>query len=264
MSAKANNEVLAPEGEPLSTDYEVRVNGQPVPVYQARVAEVADGPPWTLPAGCFGGRYGFASFDISGPVAVEVRAPGRDLSRTVVRPSSSGIEACHAQGALEFNLERPCRLSVEPDGRDVPLFLFANPPEEQVPGPADDGVLFFGPGIHEAGTIEVGDNQTVYLAAGAVVRGRLVIRGENIAVRGRGILCGHGWNWPDGPKRLVDISRSRNVRIEGIIIRGSPCWTIVPADSEDAAFENVTLFGEPAHAGHPLVEIGTFASGVRF
>jgi hypothetical protein len=187
IQAKANDNIPAPEGEPLCTEYEVRVNGLPVPVFHARVAEPDDGTPWNLPAGCFGGRYGFVSFDLSGPVEVEIRAPGRDLSRTVVRPSSSGIEAHHAQGVLAFALERPCRLSVEPDGRDIPLFLFANPPEEQVSGPADDGVLFFGPGIHEAGTVEVGDNQTVYLAAGAVVRGRLVIRGENIAVRGRDI-----------------------------------------------------------------------------
>jgi hypothetical protein len=235
----------APAGEPVSSDYEVRANGQPVPVYQAHVAAVTDGPAWTLPAGSFGGRYSFASFDASGPVEVEVRALGRDLSRTVIRPSSCGMCARHEDGVLKLSLERPVRLSIEPDGRNVPLFLFVNQPEEQVPcpGPTDPGILHFGPGFHEAGTIEVGSGRTVYLAAGAVVRGRLVIRGENVTVRGRGILCGHGWNWPDGPKRLVDISHSRNVRIEGIIIRGAPCWTIVPADSEDVTVTNVKICG---------------------
>jgi hypothetical protein len=65
MTSKTETITPAPGGESLSTDYEVRINGQPLPVYLARVAEPDDGIPWSLPAGCFGGCYGFCPITTS-------------------------------------------------------------------------------------------------------------------------------------------------------------------------------------------------------
>ena len=50
------------------------------------------------------------------------------------------------------------------------MHLFANPPEAQAPKPGDPNVVFFGPGIHEVSHLVVTDNQTVYIAGGAIVR----------------------------------------------------------------------------------------------
>jgi hypothetical protein len=233
----------APAGEPLSEAYEVCVNGRSVPVYTARAAEVRGGPDWTLPTGCFGGGYAFASFDVSGRVEVAIRSRSRPLDRAIIRPPSRVVASRFEDGVLIFELDGPRQLSIEPSGRTEPLLLFADPAEESPPSPEDPDTLYFGPGRHDAGTIEVGSGRTVYLAGGAVVRGRLVIRGEEITVRGRGILCGGGWDWGGGLQRLVDVTDSRRVRIEGIVIRGAPCWTIAVEHSEDVTVDHVKICG---------------------
>jgi len=56
--------------------------------------------------------------------------------------------------------------------------LFANPPECDVPQPDAPNLLYFGPGIHEVSHVVVSNNQTVYVAGGAVVRGRLLVAGD--------------------------------------------------------------------------------------
>lgn len=48
--------------------------------------------------------------------------------------------------------------------------MFVNGPEQNIPDPNDPNVIFYGPGIHEITHVEVGDNKTVYVAGGAVVR----------------------------------------------------------------------------------------------
>ena len=75
-------------------------------------------------------------------------------------------------------------------GDTHPLFIFADPPEKDVPAKGP-GVHFFGPGVHDIGPhYAVQGGETVYLAPGAVVRGTLTARGANVRVCGRGILSG--------------------------------------------------------------------------
>ncbi|MCX6892639.1 MAG: endo-polygalacturonase, partial [Verrucomicrobia bacterium] len=61
------------------------------------------------------------------------------------------------------------------------------------------GVKYFGPGWHQAGKVEVGSNETVYLAGGAAVKGAIVAQGSNIRILGRGILDGSDYEWRKGP-----------------------------------------------------------------
>jgi hypothetical protein len=229
----------APQAEGLSEDYQVKVNGLAVDVYLARVNEF---PHHKLD---FGGDYSFIQFDISGAVQVEIHAPNRSLDGTVIRPAS-GVE--HTQlddQTLQLTLHAPTCLSVEPQGKRRPLLLFANPVEAYVPDPGDPSVRYFGPGLHrpEDGVIELTSNQTLYLAGGAVVEGAVVAKGaENVAIRGRGILCGNAWSWRQGPaSRMVKLTGCRNVTVEGIIIRGSWQWTLVPENCENVEIVNVKI-----------------------
>jgi hypothetical protein len=264
----------APTGEPVSADYEVRANGQAVPVYVARVAEVADGPPWTLPAGSFGGRYSFASFDASGPVEVEIGAPGRDLSRTVIRPSSCGVCARHEDGVLKLSLERPVRLSIEPDGRNVPLFLFVNPPEEQAPRPGSPSILYFGPGLHEPG-------ENMPIEDVTVERVWVHAEGWRPAYDHEDDLDPQSRKWdfialhpsvnfwmkdkvPGCIRRVV----LRDIHLEGTNdARGYRLWIGGSSDRhsvQNVHLQNITAFGEPLRPEHPLVEIGPFTRNIHF
>ena len=227
----------APAGETLSTAYEVWAEGKKVDVYTARVLD----PPFAGKQWDFGGAYSFANFDMAGRVALRIRSP-RSLRNTIVRPQSPGVwTTLEDEHTLLLTLDGPRKLSIEPDGKKGPLFLFANPIEKDPPKAKDAGVIYFGPGIHKAGLIAVRDRQTLYLAGGAVVHGAVAAQGTNIRICGRGILDGSDYEWRSGPHPYTIGIYGADVELSGITVRGSPHWTIVPRGSRRVTIRNVKL-----------------------
>ncbi len=115
----------APAGETLSADYKVQPAGRQVDVYMARVLD----PPFASKRWDHGGSYSFANFDMSGRVVVRIVSK-KSLRNVVIRPLSFGIQpTLEDDYTLNLTLDRPRKLSVEPDGKQGPLLLFANPLE---------------------------------------------------------------------------------------------------------------------------------------
>ena len=86
------------------------------------------------------------------------------------------------------------------------------------------------------------DNQTLYLAGGAVLKGAIVVQGSHVVIRGRGILDSSDYEWRKGPANVtLGINGSSNVEVDGITIRGSSHWTIVPRNSRKVTIRNVKL-----------------------
>jgi len=228
----------APAGETLSTDYRVEAAEQKVDVYAARVLD----PPFAGKEYDYGGPYSFANFDTSGPVAVRITSP-RSLRNTVIRPASAGVRmTVEDEHTLILALDRPCKISVEPEGRKGPLLLFANPLETNPPKEGDPNVVYFGPGVHKPEKIVLKSGQTLYLAGGAVVKAEVLAEGSNIRILGRGILDGSDWEWRKGPLgNLIGIRNSGNIEVEGITLRGSSHWTIVPRNSRNITIRNVKI-----------------------
>lgn len=231
----------APAGCALNTDFTVRVRtpgGEwlPVPIYLVKVDAVVgtEHSPRNSSLACF---------DFAGAVEIEVTSARGRIESARVRPLSHGITPRVAGDTLAFTLTQPRNLSVEVNG-DIfrNLQLFANPPEENRPDPLDPDVIYFGPGLHEismeqpadAGlpqlvnepegkypaafhrelrrrTLRVPGGKTVYIAGGAVVRGRIACEGvENVRITGRGLV-------EQGTKGSgVRIANSRNVEVSGI------------------------------------------------
>jgi hypothetical protein len=220
----------APEGEALSSTYRVWVNGTSIPVYTAR--------------GVHGGAYAFATFDFKGAVRVAITASSTsDLRRAVVRPAAARILTETEGDALIISLDAPRKLSIEPDGINNPLLLFANRPETNPPKQGDPGVIFFGPGIHKPNRIVLRSGETLYLAGGAVVKGAVIARqADHIRIRGRGILDGTDWPWTKGPAgHLIGIENCSDVTIEDVVLRGSFAWTLVPMRCKDVTIRNVKI-----------------------
>ncbi|MFC1794169.1 glycosyl hydrolase family 28 protein [Planctomycetota bacterium] len=228
----------APGDEALSEDYEVQASGQHVDTYMARVLD----PPFAGKDWDYGGSYSFTNFDMSGPVVVRIVSK-RSLRNVVIRPRSSGIQPrLEDDYTLNLTLDQPRKLSIEPDGKNGPLLLFANPMETDVPKPDDPGVVYFGPGVHKPEKIILESNQTLYLAGGAVVKAEVLAQGSNIRICGRGILDGSDWEWRKGPVgNLIAIRNSSDVQVNGITLRGSSHWTIVPKNSKRVTIRNVKL-----------------------
>jgi len=237
----------SPHGVAPSSDYTIEVGGTAVPVYAAKV--VSNGSVTTesiltgKPVATAIDTASFAWFDAAYPVVVTVR-PARPFERVTVRPSSYGIEPEVRNGEMRFRLDRPRKLSIELDGEtDRPLLLFAGEPEADAPSPDDADVVYFGPGVHEAGEIRPASGQTVYLAGGAVVRGVIsVTDAENVAIRGRGVLDASGIERHEH-NHVIGLKNCRNCCMEGIVVYDSPLWTVVPWKCEGLMIRDLRLLG---------------------
>ncbi len=229
----------APAQEILSSDYHVTAGGKPVDVYTARVLD----PPFAGKEYDYGGPYSFANFDVSGRVEVRITSP-RSLRETVVRPAVAGLkQVLKDDHTLVLSLPEPVKVSVEPEGKKGPLLLFANPLEGKTPKPAAANVIYFGPGVHKPGKILLTNDQTLYLAGGAVVKGGIQAEGNNIRITGRGILDGSDWEWRKGPTACVVMIHGTNVEVSGITIRGASHWTVVPRDSQKVTVRGLKICG---------------------
>lgn len=228
----------APAGEALSTDYKVQVEGRRVDVYMARVLD----PPFAGKQWDHGGSYSFANFDMSGRIVVRIVSK-RSLRKVVIRPQSSGVKTTlEDEHTLSLSMDRPLKLSIEPEGKKGPLLLFANPMVKRAPKPGDKDVIYFAPGVHKPEKIVLKSNQTLYLAGGSVVKAEVLAEGTNIRICGRGILDGSDWQWRKGPVgNMIAIRNSTDVEVCGITLRGASHWTIVPKNCRSVTIRNVKL-----------------------
>lgn len=136
--------------------------------------------------------------------------------------------------------------------------------------------LLFPRGIYLTGTITVGSDTDIYLADGAMIKGApykdaypldagrsekkgsdngeffsfsrllLVDNAENVRIRGRGIIDGSGTTVrPQGRRaNLIRIHNSKNVTIEGVILRDPASWNTHILHSEDIIIRGVKLLND--------------------
>ena len=234
----------APAGEKLFDEYTVRVNGQPVPVYLCRVSAVPFNQVWpgyqrpldqTEPAG-------FAYWGMSGPVEVEVTTR-HPFNSVAVRPTSRAIHPVVDGRRISFRLLKPGQVTVELDGRHHALHLFADPPEGTVPREAGSNVLYFGPGVHRPGKIELKSGETVYVAGGAVVYTAIGGRGvSGVSILGRGIIDTSEFKRDEGGGS-IHLEDSSDVKVEGVILRDSDEYGLSAYGSRNLDFSRVKIVG---------------------
>ncbi|MBC8054211.1 MAG: glycoside hydrolase [Sphingobacteriaceae bacterium] len=180
-------------------------------------------------------------FDFSGKVEVYVRKNNGTLQSVRVRPLSKGIQPVVSGNVITFVLDKPSKLSVEFNGDKLHnLHLFASEIEKDRPDPKDPNVMYFGPGVHApkdspGDVYRVPSGKTVYIAGGAVVRAKFVCdRVENVRIIGRGIL--------DQPQRGVEVTHSKNVLIDGIIVVNPKHYTVYGGASQNLTIRNLKSF----------------------
>jgi polygalacturonase len=221
----------APTGIPASPDYSVEVNGQPLFVYNVKV-QINRHHPLTY--------MGFTSFDFTKPVTVKVTA-NTSMEHVVIRPKARNIKPVINGNSITFKLTNPCKITIEPNGTDYnPLAIFAGTPEKEVANQLDPDVLYFGPGAHDAGVIELKDNETVYLAGGAYVKGRFHGKNvSNVRIMGRGILD----RYTDDKNRsnFIGLENCKNVTIDGITLINGAGWSVVPRMCQDLTIHDIKL-----------------------
>jgi pectate lyase len=212
----------APEAAEPANDFQVEVDGQRLFVYNTRLAALA-----------------YFSFEGSADIKVKF---GGSIENHDIRPKQLKIASTVYRDEIHFQLNEPANISVEVN-RNLkrPLFLFANPLETEVPQKDDPNVVYFESGkIHQSGTIRVKSGQTVYIEGGAIVRGSFIAdQGENIKIIGRGILDSS--RYLKGEVRPIEINRSQDVLLEGIILTESRHWSCPSFASKNVTYRNIKI-----------------------
>ncbi len=216
--------IPAPPGAHLAEEVACSVEGIPLFVHSTPV--------------CF-----FAACTAAGgsSLTVELKLPFAPASADV-RPKRYGVEASVEGATVRCTLPGPGYWSIEPEG-GPPLYLFAELPETDVPDRADPRVRWIEAGrVHDLGLIELRSGETLYLEAGAIVRGTAqAVEAENVRVCGRGILDAR--HLPKGEPRMMLFDRCQNVRLEGITLVGPPSWMVVLGACEGAVVEGIKEIG---------------------
>ena len=208
----------APEGADLMNDFTVKVretgkDWKPVDTYLVKVDEVRNIKHHVE-------RASMSYFDFSGEVEVSVTFNHGAIQSGRVRPLSYGITPTITYNTKTFKLNRPRNLSVEVNG-DIfhNLHLFANPIDENKPRKLKDrNLIYFGPGVHHlpGDTLNVPSGKTVYVAGGAVIKGRIqVVDAQDVKILGRGLVFPDRWAG-------IRIVHSKNVLVEGLITTQCP------------------------------------------
>ena len=263
----ADNDVVvypAPEGEELNAKFKVSVNGMDVPVYNARIC--TEDQQGRHRAGILAEAdlaydiTAFASFDMKkGPVSVTVSIDDPIFTAKIL-PTSFGIMPVIKGNAVSFEVAKHQHITVEVNGDHIrSLHLFVNPEETNIPDPNDPNVIYYGPGIHEITSVPViGDNITVYIAGGAVVRSVLpeeetgrrapsfILRGKNITFRGRGIF--DQGRIPRLQGRNTMQATVDGLKMEGVIFCNSSTWTVSLRDCNNVHIDNIKIFGHRANS----------------
>jgi polygalacturonase len=238
---KSKSEVVlfgGPSGIKAATDRIITVNGKQLFVYDTPVnlnRAFEQNPKLSSTP--------MAYFDFSGKVDVKIKAPGKKLKSAVVRPLSLGIKPTISGDTIEFILDKPGNFTIELNNEiDRAVHIFANPIEANSPSKDDPNVIYFGPGVHKAGSIPVKSNQTVYIAGGAVVYG--VIHAENmdnITVTGHGIIDGSIYDrWTD-TMIPIDFRHCTNSKINGVIFLNPAGWTVNTYFCDNVKIDNIKI-----------------------
>jgi len=196
-------------GVEKSKIYELAING--VPVFVGSES-------------CYGDRiFEIAQCNISKDASVTIRKSDI-IENYRIRPLSKEIHGELINGELHFKVSKPQMLYVEVD-QETPLLLFLTPFGKDIPEETDKDVVYFGPGIHEAGVIQPQSGQTIYLAPGARVKGRIYAENANdVKVLGRGVLDARGYT--NKPDKIcgIEFKNCDNIKVEGIGLRTGEWW----------------------------------------
>jgi hypothetical protein len=137
--AAARVQAAAVPAEMRSTAFTVRVDGHPVDVAHAAAS------------------YEFVSFDITGPVTVEITAADAGFwdKGVDIQPWRLGLRPVRQGPTIRFRLAGPAKLSISRPGdflnHAAMLFLFAGAPPP--PLPRDAKIHVFQPGVYR-GSLE--------------------------------------------------------------------------------------------------------------
>lgn len=207
-----------------------------------------------------GGAGDVAPFDSDGAAKLRVKYFD-DIKTAAVRPLSKNVKIEKAGAReIEFSIAGPCNLAVEINGRDRPLFVFANPPAKP-PAKRANSVVFRAGKIYDAGLgKKIASDTSVVVEGGAIVYGTFVAGNpktaeptRNISLSGNGIISGETIPRPQ-ERREITFLKTKSLEVSGITVVHPTNWTLALFACEGVKIDNVKVVSDsPRDDGIDLV-----------
>ncbi|GAA4653113.1 hypothetical protein GCM10023142_02510 [Anaerocolumna aminovalerica] len=226
------------------TDTKVKVNGYDCYVYDTNVNHNRVWYPDYMPPQS---RTPITYFDFEGMAKIEVSVPAMDLKSVKISPLSYHIipEVDLDSKTVTFTITKPDNYTVIfNDSPERALHIFANTIEKDAPTESTENIKYIGPGEWNIENIILEDNQTLYLAGGAVVHGIINANyAKNIKVEGRGILDGSSFQGWMGKTAYVPLKFDNcdGVTIKDIIVLNSNAWVCSAKSSVNGVIDGIRI-----------------------
>ncbi len=163
-------------------------------------------------------RFCEFAFD-GGPVRVDI-AVCEDVKSYAVFPSRLGLKSEFRNGVISVFLDRPCNFGIRLNDYDKTILsVFADAPEDpaKVPKKGAPGVMYVegwvDPPGEEGVTFVEDPVKEVYIAPGAVLNSRLVVKSKGAYVHGRGMML-------DPMSDIFRFDQTKNTR-RGFLVAGA-------------------------------------------
>lgn len=175
-------------------------------------------------------------FEFEGKIEVAVTSNAQKIKSARIRPLSYNIPHKIKGNTIHFFLTKPTDISVEVNG-DIfrNLQIFTNELETYRPSSKDTNVVYLNAGVHKIDSLYMQSNKSLYLAAGAVLVGKVVCnKVNNVKIYGRGILY-HG-------QRGIEITHSSNVTVADLVFINPTHYTIFGGQSTGLKIKGIRSF----------------------
>jgi len=235
----------------LLDGYTVTLNGRSAQVRRCRESALPFNRQWpgTQRVGDQTKECGFVSFSADEPVKVAVSG-NFPAEGAVLRPLASGvIPAAQGEGKLEFTLDKPGYYVLEFVASPQYLYFLYDAVSS---APAANSVQrYFGPGLHFPGKICLNSGDSIYIDPAAIVFGSIYGKGvHGVKIFGGGTLHSgmeerffEGF-YADRQGSSLKFYDSSDIRISGIIVQDSPCWTTSFFGCSDIHIDHLKILGQ--------------------
>lgn len=227
---------------------------------------------------------------MEGSVTVEITVK-QEIDHVVVRPLSLKIKPEVKGQKISFTLDSLTPVVVEVNGYHNALHLFPNPVQKEIPetttkfctsqctycSPKLDRIpkssnqqfRYFGPGVHDIGTLQLQTGDSVYIAGGAVVYGCFIADdADNIRVWGRGVLDGSRIQRANrrirGGFGCIHFRNSSHISVENCFIRSFDDCLVVRSVGSNLHFNKCVLWCDWGKSIVVAAESGAATENVVF
>ena len=164
--------------------------------------------------------YDIAKFTVSAPSTAVITASGTITSYSV-SPTLAGVTASASGSQLSVSLPGPVNLVIHINSQPD-LLLIATPAETETYTASGPNVVYYGPGIHDAGVISCTSDTTYYLAPGALVKGVFNMFGvHDVRIIGRGLIDGATYSGSVFSQPVIYANDASGVKVQGIGVRNA-------------------------------------------